>query len=373
MAESATVYGKYTLGSGEVLSDPEWLWRDLDDPLVLDSYEQSIRKDLLKAGLSPDRLQSWAVMDVGTGRQALALLRLGAKWVSHYDLSPENVERVAHYIITHKKQDRLGTTCCDLVTADLGDKKFNFIYLNGVAQHFSDVGAGLSNLFEHLLPGGYFWLYFYRAGTFHQFLMYMLRDLIHGSNVALDQKSARDYFLNAMLTYSDRVSRNYLVSCFMDSLFTPYAHLYSLQTYLDFATACGFEVVSSSGIDPLGGQIDHFFSRPATVLTLKKAIASQVTVRVAEMLSPERAVNELDPKNYQHPDILKSIALYQKLKVLCVEAKVPASAVVSAVLRLYYFGTVTIAEPSYDSTKRHVDLQHILGNIIHLFTSELSS
>src|SRR5262245_20319612 len=304
MTNGVPVYGKYTMGSGNILDDKDRVWSTLADESVVASYRQSMRRDLDKAGIPVAALANWHVMDVGTGRQALAFLNMGAQRVSHFDISSENVARVEAHIAVHGLAKRLDTICCDLVETDLGRARFDFIYLNGIAQHFSDVGRGLVNCIRALKPGGLLWLYFYRSGSFDQFFVYMLRNLVGGSNVAVDAALTRDHYAAARLFFAPDARDNYLTSIYMDGVFTRYAHLYTVETYLDFARDCGLEVVSSSGLDPLGCSVDHYFARNAGVVTLRKRaeVGDVDLTAAARRRAPEAEVDQLEPSLYEAPE-----------------------------------------------------------------------
>jgi|GEM_PF-2853073 len=375
MTARAAVYGKYSLGSGAILRDPERVWNALADPQVVADYEASMRRDLVKSGIPVARLADWSVMDVGTGRQALAFLSMGAKHVVHHDISAENVARVKDYIAAESLFHRLETRCCDIVVTDLGHDRFDFVYLNGIVQHFSDVGAGIVNCVRALKPGGFLWLYFYRSGTFDNFVLYMLRTLATGSNVVTDQALMRDYYVASRLFFSQDAKDNYLTSIFMDGIFTRQARLYSAKTYLAFADAAGFDVVSSSGLDPLGREIDHYFARAATVVTLQKnrSVSEADLQNAAALLSPMREVDQLDASLYSEEndaDILKSLALYRQLNVLLSNSDVPAATRMLVVMRLFAFLASKTRESGYDQMRRHTDLQALLSTMIDLVAAE---
>jgi len=76
------LYGKFSFGNmrESILS------RDY----VTDRMIPIVANDLKIAGLA-DKIRELDVLDVGTGRQALAFALLGAKSVSHYDISTEHV------------------------------------------------------------------------------------------------------------------------------------------------------------------------------------------------------------------------------------------------------------------------------------------
>jgi SAM-dependent methyltransferase len=370
MTQIIDVYGKYSLGSGAVLTNADKVWSALADPDVLASYESSMRRDLTKSGIAIEKLRDWHVMDVGTGRQALAFLNMGARRVSHFDISAENVEGVSAYINEAQIGGRLNTRCCDLVTTDLGREQYNFVYLNGIVQHFSDVGRGLENCIRALKQGGYLWLYFYRSGTFDNFVLYLLRDLAYGSNIASDPNVLREYFLASLMAYSEDARKNYLSSIFMDGVFTRYAHLYTPATYLRFAEAGGLEVVSSSGLDPVGRDVDHYFARAATVVTFRKTRSNADLSSALGILAPESEVDQLDPSHYDDPGILRTIERYRKVRSRLRTPSVPSSVTIAVVLRIFHFLASKSRANGYDVMHRHTDLQTMLENIDRLLADE---
>lgn len=149
------VFGSYSLGSGAILKNPDSLYNAFDDPEVLRDYQVSITTDMAKSGISLEKIKDFDMMDVGTGRQAVTFSNLGAKKVNHFDISPENVERVKQYIAAHP-ESRLTTTCADLVEDKLPSEVFDLVYLNGIVQHFSNVERGLLNCMQAVKMGGYF-------------------------------------------------------------------------------------------------------------------------------------------------------------------------------------------------------------------------
>jgi SAM-dependent methyltransferase len=369
------IYGKYSLGSGTILADKDRVWSAFDDPEVIASYEASMRRDLAKSGIPIDTLATWRVMDVGTGRQALAFLNMGAGQVDHFDLGAENVTRLKTHIADHGLEARIETSCSDLVEADLGRDRFDFIYLNGIVQHFSDVGRGLVNCIRALKPGGLLWLYFYRSGTFDNFLLYMLRVLANGGNVVRDEGSLREHYVAARLFFPADAKDSYLTSCYMDGVFTPFARLYTPKTYLAFAQECGLEIVSSSGLDPVGRDVDHYFARAAVVVTLARTrvVGDRELAAAASHLAPESEVDQLDPARYREPEILRSIELFRGLTTALDKPYVPQSIRILTALRLFAFLAQGTRAASYDSMRRHHDLHDLLERAIGLIGGEYGS
>ena len=68
---------------------------------IIDSYINQVSIDLQRISVL-DYIKDYVTMDVGTGRQAIAIHRLGAKAVNHFDISEANIQRFNSYI---KKTD----------------------------------------------------------------------------------------------------------------------------------------------------------------------------------------------------------------------------------------------------------------------------
>jgi len=375
MSERKDIYGRYSLGSGAILADPDKVWASLADPQVLDGYRKSMLRDLRKSGIRPESMADWNVMDVGTGRQALVFLELGAKRVEHFDISPENVARMSAYRSDAGLDGRLQTTCCDIVETDLGRDKYDFVYLNGIVQHFSDVGRGISNCASALKTGGMFWLYFYRSGTFDNFVLYALRTLMYDSNVVPpDHRFGIDY-VGARLFYSDQAKDNYLTSIYMDGVFTRQARLYTVATYLRAMELLGFEVASSSGIDPIGRDVDHQFARAAAVVTLRKLRAPDAAAIEAAraLLAPAKEVDQLDEALYDEPEIRESAALFKRLIATLNRLRATVDLRALAAMRVFAFLAQIARAPDFDPARRHPELQALLKTILAVVEAEIPS
>jgi hypothetical protein len=193
---------------------------------------------------------------------------------------------------------------------------------------------------------------------------------VHGSNGASDLAGLREYFFASVMAYSEDANKNHRSSIFMDGVFTRYARLYSPATYLRFADACGLEVVSSSGLDPLGRDVDHYFARAATVVTLRKMRGNVDLSKSRALLAPENEVNQLNPSLYDDPEILRTIELYHQMRARLARPSVPKSATLGVVLRVFHFLASKTRAVGYDITHRHRDLQAVLENINRLLAEE---
>lgn len=365
------VYGKYSLGSGSVLSEAEKLYSEVGNPDVIEKYKMSINRDMRKAGIPLSDLHKFKVMDVGTGRQAIAFYSLGADFVSHFDLSERNVERMKLFIGDNALYGKINTENADLVERILPREDFDLVFLHGIVQHFSHTGKGLLNCLNAVKPGGYVSLYFYRSGTFFNFLVYLIRDLIKGAG------DYREFFISSILLFTGDCHPNRFVSDIMDSLFVPYMHLYTPNSYIDFVKACGFDIISSSKLDPYGKAVDHTYAYPSVILTCRKTAQTATDSEIAEILSPEKSVNQLDASIYSECDrhIIKTIDAYSSLKKLIAGRNVPHSIIIALAFKLYRFlfdlGTSLDKKIDEDEgEKNHEILKNIFLNTQKLLEEE---
>lgn len=325
------VYGKYSLGGGSVISNPDNVFSDLD----IESYKTSMSRDIERAGISKDKFKNFEVLDVGTGRQAMAFHLLGAKKVCHYDISQLQVERMKQFIQSNSLQDKITTKCVDLVKFSPPISQFDLVYLHGIVQHFSHTGLGLRNCMSAVKKGGYLWLYFYRSGTFNHFVIYLLLDLI--KNVDTSQ---REYYINSLISFSDDIKPNFFISGLMDNLFSTYSHLYTPKSYISFVQECGFDIIYSSKLDPLGRDVDHKYAHQSTILVCKKVMEKDISKCNVDILSPEKSINQLDTEMYSidsHKEILQTINEYNSLKKTLYSDNIPKSFIMTIVFKLLRF------------------------------------
>lgn len=172
------VYGKYTPGTGSFLSDKiyEIGKHNFFHKDIINCYEQIITLDLHRIGVIKN-LNRYNVLDVGTGRQALALHNLGAKSVDHYDISKSNCNRFKKYLLRNKVPIKsFQSDICEINFNK--NRKYDFIYLQGIIQHVKDPFLAISNLASSLSKGGRMWFYNYQAGSIYQIYHEAIRSIL---------------------------------------------------------------------------------------------------------------------------------------------------------------------------------------------------
>ena len=294
---TGTLYGVYSFGNRyEQLLSEAGLAENLGH----------IKEDMQMAGVL-DQLPEMCCMDVGTGRQSISLARLGAKCVTHFDISEEHVSRF-NTLLKHTYPDLpIVSRQKNLCKESLPRNQFDFVYLNGIVHHFSEVDIGLQNCAESVKNGGLIWVYFYRSGTFKWFVMEMVRQLISSSD--LDE-----FFTASALTLSNGDHKSPQVSQLMDDFFAPYIHLYPPSDYIAFMRGLGFSLVSSRDVDPIS-DVNHERAHHSCSLVFKKTNMIEIAGSdQSGLLSPESDVCQLNKCLYTNPVVHEIIDLFVELK-----------------------------------------------------------
>lgn len=291
------LYGKYSFGN---------MYDNLLSESSLKSIVDIVKNDFQIAGII-DKYSSFKIMDVGTGRQALAMGLLGVKAIDHYDISKEHVNRFKK-LLNKKKYNNLNisTSNLDLCKKPLPKNKYDFVYLSGIVHHFSNTARGIINCANAVKKNGLIWIYFYRSGTFKWFVNEMIRGLI--STEDIDK-----FFISSSINYANGNLSNSNTSQIMDDFFAPYINLYNPQQYIKFMMKLGFELYSSSHSDPLS-DVSHNKAHHSAVLVFKK-IDTNININgLGQLLQPSDEINQLDRKLYEDKETKSIIDVYFKLK-----------------------------------------------------------
>jgi len=257
-------------------------------------------------------IKNMRILNIGTGREAVAFANSGAKKIDHFDYSIQNVERLKTFIQNNNLNEIIVTKNVDIVDYELPSIYYDLIYTHGVIQHFSHPGKGLKNLINSMNEKGIIWLYFYRSGTFQNFCIELIRDLIENT------KNSDLYYVASSLICSDKPSNLY-ISGFMDSCFAEYCNFFTPESYISYIKKCGLEIISSSKLDPINTDIDHKYAHPSTILIGRREKISDLHLDI-DILSHKQSINQLDEdiySNYVYHKLLTSlIKQYNQVKQL---------------------------------------------------------
>lgn len=294
---TGSFYGNYSFGN---------IYNFLLDKKKISELKKIIYQDL-KNGKINNSLKDKTIMDVGTGRQSLALSLLGAKKVYHYDISLEHVTRFKK-ILKHKfSKLNIVSENKNIAKDRLPIEKFDIVFLNGIIQHFSSVKEGLYNCSNSVKVGGKIWCYFYRSGTFRWFVVEMIRKIVSHINL-------NDFFKSSSILYNLGNTSSPTVSEVMDDLYVPFINLYTPKQYINFMKELGFKIHQKVNLKNLH-DIDHF-NHHSSVIVFKKINKTPKLNKIKKkyLLNKKNLINQLNKKNYsKNSEIYHCVVLFEKI------------------------------------------------------------
>uniref|UniRef100_A0A6M3JIJ1 Putative methyltransferase n=3 Tax=viral metagenome TaxID=1070528 RepID=A0A6M3JIJ1_9ZZZZ len=127
----------------------------------------------------------------GSGRGSLFMAEGGAKHITSFDISEENIKT------TRKNFHLFG---CDgwcthkgsLLDIPYENNTFDVVWCNGVAHHTGDTGGAIKELIRVLKPDGHLWLYVYGGGGIFWSMVHELRKWVEGIEPDYAIKILRD-------------------------------------------------------------------------------------------------------------------------------------------------------------------------------------
>ena len=161
----------------------------------------------------------------GSGRYALAGLKLGFATVHYVDFAQNNIKRIKS-IMSKKKLKNLYIHYGNISNIDkiLKNVKFDLIYCEGVLQHVVNETKVFKKLVIMLNDQGKFYFDLYRSGIFYWFIVELLRKLVDFDEYIMMKEKLKDLHLyNKKISFSNAL----LGERILDDLFTPTVRYYS--------------------------------------------------------------------------------------------------------------------------------------------------
>ena len=298
------VYGKHSLGTGGWLEDSlfEMGQKDVYSKSIIDSYIKQISLDLCSIGIKED-LDKISVMDVGTGRQALALHAMGAKKITHYDISLTNIKEFSHY--TKLNNIPIKSFHEDICNTNFNNnEKFDFIYLQGIIQHVKDAYSAIKNLSEASNKGSKIWFYNYQAGPLSHLCVEALRRL------APNDINYEDLILK--LGKYKLSAKN--IDTIIDDLGCTFRNLISNDNYKKTLEKFGYTRYFTKDVAEQGKGLNLKIKRSACISAYKKNNAYQDNIKInsADLVH----LDHFESKNFlseQRPYIDQANIIFQEI------------------------------------------------------------
>lgn len=264
----------------------------------LKDYRKGIKTDLEKMGIDLSELKDKTVLDIGSGNQAIVFNELGAKEVTHLDISLAQVSSLKRYINANNLKN-ISSTVLDVIDEELPDVKFDIVYLKGVYHHFSVPSKFLVNIKKILNPGGVLYFLYYRSGSFDRFLNSGLRRMVKKNQLNKIKKYV--YLHYGLSPYSSS-----LIQLF-DDLFVEHCHSLAPYQFRGDGEKLGLEVINSSEGDSTV-IYDHSSLKGFSIIILKNEKTGGKSYQWQD-LSTKEGIDQLTDIDYCEDWINESIEM----------------------------------------------------------------
>ena len=265
---------------------------------------KTITKNLKKMSISSNDLNNKIIMNIGTGREALGLLKFKPKKIFHYDISGPNIKRFNEYIKINSLNTIVNSSQLDLSKNKLPRNKFDFIYLHGIIQHTDHVNKALKNIILSMKVSGKMWFYFYRPGSLNMFLGSLQRKLLQNKKIQTFKKFLEKSY-----------DKNF-IDGIMDDCYVPNRQLFYPTTYNKNFKKNFLINYGNTFLKDYDHKVDFLNYHQSVVFFLKKEREKSL-VNIVE-LKRNKDVDVLDKKLYknkEYNDIFQIINLIKKTQI----------------------------------------------------------
>lgn len=253
----------------------------------INSVKEEVFDNCKRMNLDQSDLQDKIIMNVGSGRESLALMQFKPKRIYHYDISHANIEAFRKILIAKNLEKYITSKQLDLSADKLPSNRFDFIYLHGIIQHVSDVSKATQNLTNSLRKNGYMWFYFYRPGSLVMFLGSLQRFLLKKTDMG---------FLIEFL--KNNCSHGFLDGI-LDDCFAPNRQLFYPRDYIQCLESNGMQIYGDSFLVNKNKNYDFEKFHQSVILFVKKVSEEKQDASVCKSLKPINEIDVLDPIHYE--------------------------------------------------------------------------
>lgn len=356
-------YGSLSTGAGGRLKNKSDIFKEFYLDSVIKKYKTTIVKDLknLKIKLPSKNIK---IMDIGTGRQSIALSQIykSAK-VDHFDISSIHVSALNKYIKKNELEKKISSTKTNIVNSKKIRKNYyNLIYIQGIIQHFSKPQIGLKKLLNSVKTGGYAWLYFYKSGAYGSFIKSLLRDFFHKSSVS---KNIDPEYLKKKVKYFKKklkYTEYYKFDTFIDAVFVPYAYHFDPRTIISAFDKSNFKIIKKKSCHVNKYGYAHSDSRIAFIISVKKVKKRDKKNKVKDFLFSSKYTKDQMKINYQKPIYYEIINAFENLKKISKNKKFSFEKKMSIV---FYIFNKNFFLKNIDCKKKLIILKNTINKTIN--------
>ena len=367
-----------------IYQDLSWgpLFRKEDGKIIANAdnnAEKYIKESLDIMKISPSDLKNKKVFNIGTGRESRYFAEQGAD-VYHVDIAKDSSDELNRWGIDNGK--KISTQHGDILDVEIGENKYDIIYLNGIYQHIETPAFALVKLINSLKKNGIMYMGFYRSGEFKFFIVDAIRYLIDFSMI----KEVRD--INAILFTFNKLN-HYNSTRVMDDFFIPKKHNFHPRDVIHDLELIGGEVFHfDNDLRDYAHEIEdvpkknlhqdkgYFSIGGDRIYITKKHDGIKNLESVQKDLKTLKGKDQILEIDYKEEIINQNIEMIKKIRILKESGFLNNTQIASLTIGMHQFTRPFVFEQSYyyqESLKlgRHKALQSYLKNFLNDFSPKI--
>ena len=347
------------------------LFREKDGSRIANTDNDSseyIKISLKKMNIRLSQLKNMNVFNIGTGRESRFFASKNAN-VTHVDISKENVQSLNKWAKINGKN--IKSISGNIEKINLGENKFDIIFLAGIYQHLLNPAYCLSKFIKALKINGKMYMGFYRSGEFKYFIVDAIRYILGSINdlKKLKKTSKKVQIYNSII-HSFGNKNNYQNSRVLDDFFVPRKHNFHPKDIIHDIKILGGAILHfDNDFRKYNHETKKYFSISGDRIYITKKISKNISlIDVKNYLKTINGKDQIFDVKYKEKIINENIKLIKKIKKKYVKNQ-DLKVLIS--LSMYQFTRPFSQEESqiYQETLRngrHKTLNKFLKNCINL-------
>ena len=369
-----------------IYQDSSWgpLFRKNDGEVIVNADNNAAKYineslDIMK--IPPSDLKDKVVFNIGTGRESRYFADQGAD-VFHADIAKDSSDALNKWGKENNK--KISSQFGNILDLDIGENKYDIIYLNGIYQHIEKPALALVKLINSLKPNGIMYMGFYRSGEFKFFIVDAIRYLIDFSMI----KEVRE--MNSILFTFNQLN-HYNSTRVIDDFFVPKKHNFHPKDVIHDLELIGGEIFYFDNdlrdyvheIDNNSAKKTHhadkgYFSIGGDrIYITKKHNKIKDVESIVDKLKTMEGRDQIFNVVYKEDIINENIEMIKKIRILKESGFVNKNQVGALAIGLHQFTRPFIFDQSYyyqESLKlgRHNAIKSYLTNFLDSFSPKIN-
>jgi len=323
-----------------------------------------IKESLRKMKIPLNKLKDKKIFNIGTGRESRFFAKYGAD-VTHLDIGKSTVKSLNNWAKKNKK--KVFSFSSDIETAEIGENKYDIIFLSGIYQHINTPALALVKFLNALKKDGLMYMGFYRSGEFKYFIVDAVRFILKKKQLSEIRN------LNATL-FTLGEFNHYQSSRVMDDFFVPQKHNFHPKDIIHDVKLLGGKIFYfDNDFREYNHSGSSYFSIGGDRIYIKKSSNKLIKISdVKKKLRTLKGKNQITDVKYKEKIINQNIKLIKLIKKKYKGKKINRIDISSLCIGLYQFTRPLVMEQSeyYQKCKtagRHNVINEYLKNFLNNF------